>query len=131
MGTFKINTVKPTRGRIIVQLLGKKELQSEMVVDGIILPDTTIRQSKEALVVAVPDDINYNDKNLDDEPIRRLLIRPGNIVLLNYLQVYAEFEAVDPDGEAHVYLSITPDSVMAIYKDGAYTKLNTENNARK
>ena len=127
-----IRKMKPPKGRILIKLLGALK---EELVDGIIIPSKDKMAVKEGLVVKLPDDLRFNDLTYENPPERVITLKEGDVVLLNFLQSYAMFEAIEsdePDTQPQTFVSITPDVIISVYKNGQYMKLdnNINSNAR-
>lgn len=122
-----IKTIKPMKGRFIVKLLGAFK---EEIVDGIIIPSKDKMSVKEGLVVKLPDDLTYTDQSFNDSPQRTMTIKEGDVVLLNFLQTYAMFEAIDsdnPEAKPETFVSATPEVIISVYKSGQFMKLDNNN----
>ena len=127
-----IRKMKPPKGRILIKLLGAFK---EELVDGIIVPAKGKMQCKEGIVVRLPDNLEYIDAAYNDTPTKHITLKEGDVVLLNFLQSYAMFEAIEsdePDTQPQTFVSITPDVIISVYKNGQYMKLdnNINSNAR-
>ena len=124
-----IRKMKPPKGRILVKLLGAFK---EEMVDGIIVPAKGKMQAKDALIVKLPDDLTFKDQTFEDTPERRITLREGDVVLLNFIQSYAMFEAIEsdePDAQPQTFVSITPEIIISVYKNGQYMKLDNNINS--
>lgn len=118
--TLNIQNIRAPRGKIIVKILRPDDL----FVDGIILPAAKKHASNEAVVIDVgameKDGIYYHDCELDQ--YRKCTIKKNDIVMLEFVSQTSGFSAKDEEGKLQDYITIVPETVNAIYKDGQFFK---------
>lgn len=117
---LNISNIRAPKGKIIVRQLQPDDLN----VDGIIIPATKKISSNEAVIVSIgemeKDKVYYHDCEIDQ--YRRQIFKVGDIVLLNFVSQVSMFTAYDENNDTKTYITVSPETINAVYKDGQFFK---------
>lgn len=115
-----IKNLRAPKGKLIARILRPDDLY----VEGIIIPAAKKHTSNEAIIIDIgpmeKDDIYYHDCDIDQ--YRKCSLKVGDIVMLNFVSPSGSFSIKDENGNMQDYVTLVPETVNAIYKDGQFFK---------
>lgn len=107
-----IKNLKPYKDSVLLKLIGTEEFE----LNGIIIPQRKITNTTQAEVIAISDKPTYIDEELNFNKERKLLIKVGDIVLLNCLTSADIFDAIDTDGKTmKKFIFVNPNFISVKY----------------